>query len=88
MHETHGVKVKRDGPRGWHWIDRSKYDPAVHELVDAEQAPAAPESHEAAGQKLEDLSVEALKELAAAKGLAFRANASKPKLIELLNAGG
>lgn len=20
------VKVRRDGPRGWHWIDRTKYD--------------------------------------------------------------
>lgn len=28
------VKVKRDGPRGWHWIAASNFDPAVHELVD------------------------------------------------------
>lgn len=26
------VKVKRDGPRGWHTIARSNYDPAVHVL--------------------------------------------------------
>jgi len=26
------VKVKRDGPRGWHWIDASRFDPAVHEV--------------------------------------------------------
>jgi len=25
------VKVKRDGPRGWHWIDRAKFDPEIHE---------------------------------------------------------
>lgn len=28
------VKVKRDGPRGWHWIDASRYDPAVHALFE------------------------------------------------------
>ena len=26
------VKVKRDGPRGWHWIAADKFDPEVHEL--------------------------------------------------------
>jgi len=29
------VKVKRDGPRGWRWIDAHRFDPAVHELFDA-----------------------------------------------------
>jgi hypothetical protein len=28
------IKVKRDGPRGWHWIAAANYDPAKHELVD------------------------------------------------------
>ena len=30
------VKVRRDGPRGWHLIDRAKYDldPSQYELVD------------------------------------------------------
>lgn len=28
------VKVKRDGPKGWHWINASDFDPARHELVD------------------------------------------------------
>lgn len=28
------VKVKRDGPRGWHWIARANFDPAVHEMHD------------------------------------------------------
>lgn len=34
------VKVKRDGPRGWHFIARAKYDadPSAYELFDA--APA------------------------------------------------
>lgn len=27
------IKVKRDGPRGWHWIADEHYDPAVHEIV-------------------------------------------------------
>lgn len=29
------IKVKRDGPRGWHWIAAAHYDPSKHELVDA-----------------------------------------------------
>ena len=24
------IAVKRDGPRGWHWIARENFDPAVH----------------------------------------------------------
>lgn len=35
------VKVKRDGPRGWHWIAAASFDPARHELIDEPQAPAA-----------------------------------------------
>lgn len=30
------MKVKRDGPRGWHWIAAEHYDPHRHELVDDE----------------------------------------------------
>lgn len=30
------IKVKRDGPRGWHLIEANKFDPAVHELFDAQ----------------------------------------------------
>jgi len=42
--EVHGdrVKVKRDGPRGWHWIAATNFDPAKHELVDAPAAPQEP----------------------------------------------
>lgn len=36
------VKVKRDGPRGWHWIAAESYDPAKHELVDAPSENPAP----------------------------------------------
>jgi hypothetical protein len=32
------VKVKRDGPRGWHYIDPANFDPARHVLFD--DAPA------------------------------------------------
>ena len=28
------VRVKRDGPRGWHTINECDFDPAVHELYD------------------------------------------------------
>ncbi len=40
------VKVKRGGPRGWHWIERAKYDadPDAFELVD-------PLDHDADGKK-------------------------------------
>ena len=24
------IRVKRDGPRGWHWIDASQFQPGVH----------------------------------------------------------
>ncbi len=27
------IKVKRDGPRGWHWIAAAHFDPAKHEIV-------------------------------------------------------
>jgi hypothetical protein len=27
------IKVKRDGPRGWHWIAAANFNPAVHEVV-------------------------------------------------------
>ncbi len=29
------IKVKRDGPRGWHWVSKDTFDPSVHELADA-----------------------------------------------------
>lgn len=37
------IKVKRDGPRGWHWIAAAHFDPAVHELFE-EAPPPAPEA--------------------------------------------
>lgn len=41
MNEATRIKVRRDGPRGWHWIAAENYDPAVHVLYEAE--PVAPE---------------------------------------------
>lgn len=43
------VAVKRDGPRGWHWIAADKYDPKVHELVDPPVRD--PLDHDADGRK-------------------------------------
>ena len=28
------IRVKRDGPRGWHWIAAANFDPQRHELMD------------------------------------------------------
>jgi hypothetical protein len=37
------LRVKRDGPRGWHWIAAASFDPSRHELIDEpQQAPSAP----------------------------------------------
>ncbi|MBZ4209515.1 MAG: hypothetical protein LAD29_00165 [Rhodoferax sp.] len=46
------IKVKRDGPRGWHLIDADKFDPAVHELFDA-QPPAQAKAPKAKAPKAE-----------------------------------
>ena len=35
MTEPTRVKVRRDGPRGWHWIALENFDATKHELVDA-----------------------------------------------------
>lgn len=39
IHPTNpdAVRVKRDGPRGWHWVAR--FDPAIHERFEDEPAP-------------------------------------------------
>jgi len=36
------VKVKRDGPRGWHWIAATHYDPSKHVLFDSAPAKIEP----------------------------------------------
>lgn len=41
MSEARRIKVKRDGPRGWHWIAAAHFDPTVHEIVQ-DEPPAAP----------------------------------------------
>ena len=40
MNPENCIKVKRDGPRGWHWIKAADFDPAVHEPVGDVQASA------------------------------------------------
>lgn len=35
------VKVRRDGGRGWHLINLADFDPARHQVVDDDPAPAA-----------------------------------------------
>jgi len=41
------LRVKRDGPRGWHWIAASNYDPSVHELHVDEEMQARVDQHQA-----------------------------------------
>lgn len=31
---SEAVRVKRDGPRGWHWA--AKFDPSIHTMFDPE----------------------------------------------------
>ncbi|HWH72856.1 MAG TPA: hypothetical protein VNV16_01145 [Methylibium sp.] len=72
------VKVKRDGPKGYHLINAADFDPKKHELFDA------PVDH---GDKpLDALPIAELKALASAKGLDFPGNVSKAKLVEMLAA--
>lgn len=40
------IAVKRDGPRGWHYIARANYNPKVHELHQVD-----PLDHDADGRK-------------------------------------
>jgi hypothetical protein len=37
---TERVKVKRDGPRGWHWVSAASFDPIKHTLFDDLVQPA------------------------------------------------
>lgn len=32
------IKVKRDGPRGWHWISRAKYDASPRDFEPVDEA--------------------------------------------------
>jgi hypothetical protein len=46
------VAVKRKGGRGWHWINKSAFDPAVHVVHDpAAEAEAAKVAEEDAAKK-------------------------------------
>ncbi len=58
---TNCVRVARDGPRGWHWIDRAKFDPETMVDLDAPEPEAelptgeAPEPFDPAPAKVEEL---------------------------------
>lgn len=41
------IRVKRDGPRGWHWIAEDSFDPEKHERMDTDE----PEAKEPAKRK-------------------------------------
>lgn len=49
MEPTNCIKVKRDGPRGWHWISRDTFDPEIHTALDA--ARIDPLDHDHDGKK-------------------------------------
>ena len=53
IHPTNpnALRVKRDGPRGWHWIDASQFQPGVHVLADDEAPAVAATPQPAAPQK-------------------------------------
>lgn len=36
------IKVKREGGKGWHWIDAARFDPEVHEAVTEDVAETKP----------------------------------------------
>lgn len=40
------IRVKRNGPRGWHLIAKNSYDPKVYEIVKGD-----PLDHDADGKK-------------------------------------
>jgi len=75
-HDADGVKVKRDGPRGFHIIDKARFDPKVHELYEEPKAK----------KPSDGLNVEQLKEALTAKGITIPDGAKKPELAALLDA--
>jgi len=47
------VKVNRDGPKGYHIINKSDFRPGVHEVYDAEKAAAEKAAAEKAAAEAE-----------------------------------
>ena len=43
IHPTNpnAIRVKRDGPRGWHWIDASQFQHGVHEVFEEQAGQAS-----------------------------------------------
>ncbi len=72
------IKVKRDGARGFHIINKSAFDPKVHQLH--EEAP--PAANTVAGPA--DLTATELKAELDAAGAVYKGNASKADLVGLV----
>lgn len=47
------VAVKRDGPRGWHWVAAEAFDPALHQPHDPEAEAKAAEAKAAEAERLQ-----------------------------------
>lgn len=50
------MKVKRDGPKGYHIINKDSFDPAIHELYESKkqvptEAKSAKQTIKASGEK-------------------------------------
>jgi hypothetical protein len=88
------IKVKRDGPRGWHIIDRAKYDadPSAYVPFDEDgSGTAAPPANDVGNGGGDHLSDEQLRDaIKAATGKSPHHKLGRDKLIEqfdALNAG-
>lgn len=76
------IKVKRDGPRGWHWINRAKFDEGGYEEY---VAPGDMPQSDADTNDDGELSAAELKAALDAKGIPYKGNASKTVLKALLD---
>jgi hypothetical protein len=80
------VKVQRDGPRGWHLIDKAKYDanPGAYVLVGEDGKPI--EAAKPAPDGLEAKTVKELQALAAEKGIDLGEATKKADIIAAIEA--
>lgn len=76
------VRVKRDGPRGWHNIAESSYDPKVHTLVDEDS-----KSEGDAPKGLADMTNPELVTLAEAENIDLGKAKKKADLIAAIELG-
>lgn len=70
------IAVKREGGRGHHLINKSDFDPAVHELLDG--------AEKGSGEQ-KSLTAAEIKAALDAKGITYKGNASKADLQALLD---